>query len=715
VAIAGGVNLYLHPSKYQSLCQRQMLSHDGKCHSYGAGADGFVPGEGVGTLVLKPLSMAKEHGDHIYAVIAASAFDHSGRSNGYTSPNPNSLANLIGSTLSKAHFHPETIGWVEGHGTGTQLGDSIEIAAMTQVFQSRSAKKQYCPIGSVKSNIGHSESAAGIAGIAKVIAQLKHRQLIPSIHSERENPNIEFRNSPFYLQHELSEWKSSPDHRRRALINSFGAGGVNACVLIEEYEEQAAPPRFPESIPALFVLSARNEDRLREYVDRFLTYLRSGPGVNLADLCYTLQVGRETMEARLALVVSGVDELIGRLDEWSLKASAADVYHGYVRPQSKGVKIAETAGLSLASIGAMWVAGNDADWSALYPEATPRRIPLPAYPFARDRYWISSASVREKQTLPVAQLHPLISYNSSTLREMSFTSCLSDKAFYAIDHKVNEEGIFPGTGFLEMACIAGSIAAEHRIRRITDIVWSRPLSFRSGSQTVRTSLKYAGESVVYTVSSLDEDSETVLHSEGRLAFNSNWTTPADAEYSLAIEKLKTQCSKREEGDEYYSRLSRLGLNYGPSFRCIREIYIGDSFALAKLRIPEGLKADFEQFILHPSIMDGALQTVGALAGGPESLTPHLPFALDAIDILHPLRHTCYAYVEFSGSREPNRSGVRKFNIRLLNESGDVLIGFRNLFARPISIAALVPCPEESDALPDSGVHLALGNERLIVG
>ncbi|HET8891422.1 MAG TPA: SDR family NAD(P)-dependent oxidoreductase [Candidatus Angelobacter sp.] len=686
VAIAGGVNLYLHPSKYQSLCQRRMLSLDGKCHSYGAGDDGFVPGEGVGTLVLKPLNKAIEHQDHIYAVIPASAFDHSGRSNGYSAPNPNSQANLIRHTLKKAHIHPETIGYVEGHGTGTQLGDGIEIAALTQAFQTQTPKTQFCPIGSVKANIGHSESAAGIAGVAKVILQMKHRQLAPSIHSDEANPNIEIKQSPFYLQHGLSEWKSSAAHPRRALVNSFGAGGVNACVILEEHEVPEASNGTREAGPYLFTLSAKNEDRLREYVSRLLIHLRREQDPDLSRLCYTLQVGREAMEERLAIVVSEVNELIDRLDDWSRRGSSDGILRGNAGARRKRSKSAETAGQSLTEIASMWVAGEEINWDALYPGTKPRRTSLPSYPFARERYWIASSPASEKQTLPNAQLHPLISYNCSTLKETSFASSLSDTAFYACDHKVNEEGIFPGAGFVEMACIAGSIAAERRVRKIEDIVWIKPLSFRKGPQTVRTSLKYVGDIVEYVVSSLDDENETILHSEGRLAFSNSWAAPADAENRIPIETLKAQCAQREDGTAYYNKFRKYGLNYGPSFQVIQEIYINSAFALSKLKIPDHLKGDFGQFILHPSMIDGALQTAAGLVGGLESLTPHLPFALDEVEILHPVRQTCYAYTEFASSREPNLAGVRKFNIRLLNESGDVLINFRNLFVRALPTA-----------------------------
>ncbi|MEO8033557.1 MAG: type I polyketide synthase, partial [Acidobacteriota bacterium] len=691
VAIAGGVNLYLHPAKYQSLCLGRMVSLDGTCHSYGAGDDGFVPGEGVGTLVLKPFSKAIQDQDRIYAVIRASAWDHSGRSNGYSAPNPNAQANLIHHTLEKAHVHPETIGYVEGHGTGTQLGDSIEIAALTQAFQKQTSKKNFCPIGSVKANIGHSESAAGIAGLAKVILQMEHRQLAPSIHSEMPNPNIDFRESPFYLQHELSEWAPSPDHPRRALINAFGAGGVNACLIVEEYEEPVAADDGRDGGPYLFTLSARNEDRLRGYADRLLARLRNGNRVDLASLCYTLQVGRDAMEERLAIVVSDVGELVDRLSDWRERGSAAGIYRGSLGPRrgsKRSLKLAMTGTgeSSLIAVASKWAAGEEVEWESLYSEMKPRIISAPTYPFARERYWVSDSLPSERATLPVARLHPLIAYNSSTLKAVKFSSSLPDTAFYAIDHQVHDESIFPGAGFLEMACIAGNMAGEERVWKIKDIVWNQPLSFRKGSQTLRTVLKRAGDCSEYDISSFDDENEAVLHSEGRLEFRKGWTEEADTEERVSIETLKAQCAGPEDGAAYYEKFRKYGLKYGPSFQTIQELYVNKSFALAKLEIAEHLKGEFGQFILHPSLIDGALQSAAGLVGGMELATLYLPFALDEVEIVRPVSQCCYAYAEFADPNEQNCADVRTFNIRLLSESGEVLIRFKNLFVKSLADA-----------------------------
>ncbi|HEX6101022.1 MAG TPA: SDR family NAD(P)-dependent oxidoreductase [Thermoanaerobaculia bacterium] len=706
VAVAGGVNLYLHPAKYHSLCQKRMLAEGGKCYSYGAGDDGFVPGEGVGTVVLKPLSRAIADRDRIHAVIRASAFDHSGRSNGYSAPNPNAQAHLISRTLEKARIHPETIGYVEGHGTGTQLGDSIEVAALTKAFRKETTRRQFCPLGSVKANIGHSESAAGIAGLAKVVLQMQHGQLAPSIHSDVPNPNIEFETSPFYLQHRLSEWQRPADHPRRALINSFGAGGLNACLVVEEYNESHHPSR--DAGPYLFTLSAKNEERLHDYADRLLAFVRSDRRVDLASLCYTLQTGREAMEERLAIVVGDVDELIDRLGEWSVDAAAAGVHRGSLRPRrgsNRSLKLVPAAHeLSLDDVASQWVAGDKVDWDSLYFGEKPRRIAIPTYPFARERYWLSDTPASELSVPSRTSLHPLIAYNSSTLDEVRFSSSLPETAFCAADHKVGDEGILPGAAFLEMACFAANMASEQRVRKIKDVMWMQPLSFRNGAQTLRTVLRRTAEGAEYVTSSFNDDHEQVIHSEGRLVFGNNRIKVAASEDRMTPQMLKTQCSPPEPGSTYYDKFRSLGLNYGPSFQTIQEIHVNHVFALSKLKIADELKKEFGQFILHPSMIDGALQTIAGLVGGQSPRTAWLPFALDELEILGPVPQTCYAYAERADAAVQNPTGVSKFNIRLLNESGETLIKLKNLYVRPLA-APLAAGHSPAPSRPAAGGRL----------
>lgn len=244
MAIAGGVNIYTHPSTYIYLSQMRMLSKTGSCKSFGAGADGFVPGEGVGVVLLKPLSKAIKDKDHIYAVIKSTNLNHGGKTNGYTVPNPIAQKELIRGAIDKAGISAREISYIEAHGTGTELGDPIEIAGLTQAFDKDSKDRQYCAIGSAKANIGHLEGAAGIAGVIKTVLQMNHKTLVTSIHSEQLNPKIAFGKTPFYVQHGASEWKrpvveingKETECKRIAGISAFGASGTNAHAIIEEFD-----------------------------------------------------------------------------------------------------------------------------------------------------------------------------------------------------------------------------------------------------------------------------------------------------------------------------------------------------------------------------------------------------------------------------------------------------------------------------------------------
>src|SRR5262249_38432447 len=192
LAISGGVNVSIHPNKYLALSAGQFISSDGHCQSFGEGGDGYIPGEGVGVVVLKRLSDAQRDGDHIYGIIRGSALNHGGKTNGYTVPNPQAQAAAISRALAESRTDARHISYIEAHGTRPKLGDPIEIAALSKAFQQYTQETGFCLIGSVKSNIGHCESSAGIAGLTKVLLQMRHQQIAPSLHSRQLNPHIDF-------------------------------------------------------------------------------------------------------------------------------------------------------------------------------------------------------------------------------------------------------------------------------------------------------------------------------------------------------------------------------------------------------------------------------------------------------------------------------------------------------------------------------------------
>lgn len=700
VAIAGGVNLYLHHSKYHSLCKKGMLAKGNKNYSFGAGDDGFVPGEGVGSILLKPLSKAIADKDHIYAVVKGSAVGHGGSSNGYSAPNPNSQATLIEETLQNAKVHPETISYVEGHGTGTQLGDSLEIVSLTNAFKSKVEKKQFCPIGSVKANIGHTESAAGIAGVTKILLQLKHKLLAPTINSEVVNPNINFEKSPFYLQHSLSKWEHLPNTPRRALINSFGAGGVNACLVIEEFLDTKTKVEKPKvTNPQLIVFSAKTSESLLKYVNKFLIVLGETKNINLANVAYTLQTGREAMQVRLAFIVSTREELMKEIKNWKQETASKNYFKskdGTVQiiknPTNEEKKHIDALleNKQLAELAKIWIQGIKIEWDHYYTTVDePQRISLPTYPFAKERYWITNNSLKNNQPKRVEsttqQLHPLVSHNISTLRTIGFESLLDNNAYYAEDHKVNGVKIFPGAGFLEIASVSGSLAGEQKVHKIKDIVWIHPLTFQQRPKSIQTYLRKNGSGTSYEVTSLNEMNERITHSEGRIMYQSHSNHANGIEEKIDLEALKNSCHTTIVSNNYYDSFEKSGIKYGEAFQTVRELHLSDSFALAKLEIAANLQADFDQFILHPSLLDGALQTVAGLLGSTNSDKSYLPFAIDELEIIRPLTQTCYSVVEFAAHKENMQSDIKKFNIQIVNRKGALLVRIKNFYARALSI------------------------------
>ncbi|MEY4483118.1 MAG: hypothetical protein RL693_570, partial [Verrucomicrobiota bacterium] len=392
-AIVGGVNALLTSPLFESFQNAGMLAGDGRCKTFDEGANGYVRGEGVGALLIKPLKQARADGDPVYAVIRASAENHGGRASSLTAPNPQAQAEMLTRAYREAGIDPRTVGYIEAHGTGTPLGDPIEVDGLKQAFATLTgdfigtARAAYCGLGSVKTNIGHLEAAAGIAGIIKVVLAMKHQTLPGNLHFTKLNPYVTVEGSPFFVVGKTQAWDAFSDNAgailpRRAGVSSFGFGGVNAHVVIEEFI--AAGPRDP-SVPGgnyLIVLSAKTDDRLRESAGQLLRFLEAGypddAEISLRDVAYTLQIGRASMEKRMGVSVDSLEALKIRLKDFL--AGRTTMSMG--TPQSRLLEL--------------WLESGDVDWRELYVGERPSRIHLPAYPFARERYWAESPKAKRR-------------------------------------------------------------------------------------------------------------------------------------------------------------------------------------------------------------------------------------------------------------------------------------------------------------------------------
>lgn len=320
LALAGSISLQVSPNEAFFYQEGGIGDPDGHCRAFDAQASGTVSGSGIGIVVLKRLEDALAEGDCIHAIIRATALNNDGAIKfSYTAPSVEGQAEVIAEALALADVDPETITYVEAHGTGTRLGDPIEVEALTRAFRAATAKKGFCAIGSVKTNIGHLVNAGGVASLIKTALAFAHKQIPASLNFNEPNPQIDFASSPFYVNTKLQPWQTN-GFPRRAGVSSFGIGGTNVHMIVEE------PPVIPSSDIArqwqLLLLSAKTATALQTQTENLVAHLQRAADINIADVAYTLQVGRRAFGHRRALLCRTTDEAIAALQT----PDAADVW-----------------------------------------------------------------------------------------------------------------------------------------------------------------------------------------------------------------------------------------------------------------------------------------------------------------------------------------------------------------------------------------------------
>ena len=391
MALAGGVNINSHPAKYIHLCEGKFAAKDGRCRAFGDGGSGYVPGEGVGAVLLKPLANAIADGDVIHGVIKATALNHGGKTNGYTVPNPVAQASVVELALEKSGLQAQDISVVEAHGTGTSLGDPIEISGLLSAFGNDLDPRTRIAIGSVKTNIGHLESAAGIAGLTKILLQMRHKTLVPSLHSTHLNDNIDWHKVPFQVQQSVEPWRSRQGAPCYAALSAFGAGGSNGHLIVASAPEAAE--QAVNNDTQLIILSAATTHSLSHMCDQLAMHCRATPQLALADLAYTLQIGRDAFAQRIAFVAESIDDAITQLEQLVgvLVAGQTDDRIGSEGSESiarllSGNTAAQFAqqlleAQDLSALARLWLCGADLPWAELLTTLAGRKVSLPGYVF----------------------------------------------------------------------------------------------------------------------------------------------------------------------------------------------------------------------------------------------------------------------------------------------------------------------------------------------
>jgi amino acid adenylation domain-containing protein len=403
LALAGGVHLATSPKVFLATTRMGLLSPTGRCRTFDAAADGWVVSEGVGAVILKRLDDAVRDADHIYGVIRGCSINHDGTKNGFTAPKAAAQAALQRRVYEQAGINPETIDYVELHGTSSLLGDEIELLALKESFGSFTRKKGFCAIGSLKPNIGHAIAAAGITCLLKVLLAIRQRQIPPLAGLEKVNDALGLDISPFYLNTRVVDWERQGGRPRRAAINGLSASGTNCHLIIDEFIPETGPigeSAMEPSSPSLVVLSAQNNARLRASASNLLRFLKRSAGLRLTDVAFTLQTGRQEMQERLAFTACSLSEAEHKLSAFLNGETVGASYRGHVEGINDAAspfisdeerRLSLTAAIndqSLDKLALLWTAGIEIDWSLLDQAGRPKTVPLPTYSFARERFWL---------------------------------------------------------------------------------------------------------------------------------------------------------------------------------------------------------------------------------------------------------------------------------------------------------------------------------------
>lgn len=704
MALTGGISLLLTPKRFIWYSKAGILSPTGALRTFDENANGTVRGEGVGFILLKPLARAIADGNRILGVIKGSAVNHGGKSPTLTHPSANAQAEVIVNALQAGGVDPSDVSYIEAHGTGTVKGDPIEVQGLVQAFQSRSAGSRngnhpWCGLGSVKPNIGHLEGAAGIAGVIKVLLAMRHKTLPPLANFSKPNPRISL-GSAFYFVNKVQPWE--PGNKSRiAGVSSFGFAGTNAHVILAEapgIDTGEAASGSRAQCASVVVLSAKDPERLRERAGQ-LQHAVARQGFtdrDLEALAFTLQVGRDPMRHRLGFVAGSMEELEARLQQF---VEGKSELQGFYLGEAEGP--VEADGQLQHAIGQwreegdasklleLWIHGVEVDWEGLHTKPKHAILSLPAYPFARERYWVSRpAGSSSSSSDPAAggPLHLLVHQNTSDLSGLRFSSVFTGEEFFFADHRIQGRRVLPAAAYLEMVREAVTRAVPRPERDIKspaqpivvkNLVWLRPLIATNERVAVHIRLvPTSGEELSFKIYSRSGSGEEVVHAQG-LAFSG----AIDKAPRLDVQEL----TRRSQLPSYsakacYAAFQALQIDYGDEHRGIEELCVEGNEAIARLSLAGSKSTD--GLVLHPGILDSALQaTIGFALAPKKTNGAMLPFELQNAEIYGPSVARMWAVV-----RRQTSGGAwsgEQYDIDLCDEMGRVCVRLNGLSTRSI--------------------------------
>ncbi|WP_072988698.1 non-ribosomal peptide synthetase [Clostridium cavendishii] len=698
-AIVGGVTLHMIPETGGMVYE---ASND-KVKAFDKHANGTVWSEGIAAILIKPLEKAKEDNDNIYAIIKGSSANNDGTTSSITAPSSISQAEVIQSCWEDARVDPETISYIETHGTGTVLGDPIEIKGLTQAFEKYTNKKQFCGIGSVKNNIGHTVGCSGLASIIKVVLALKYKKLPGTVGFVSPNSLIDFISSPVFFNSHTVDWNPACKIRRCG-VSAFGFSGTNVHILLEEADEKKIIKNDKKNY--LFTCSAKTEQALLMQIMKYLNYLRRNPNISLSDFCYTASISRGQYQHRVAIIFNNKEQILGKLMETignnlvdfnvpdknqfygfhkivRLKngLSRNELNDGQIRKISKKADLfiktnKESQNIDvLREICSMYINGATINWQEFYEEGLYNKISIPGYPFEKKRFWISpSETIKTEKTKKHNDEHPLLGdIKLITKNKVIFESRISvEESWILQEHKVDGDSIIPGTAYIEMAVVAGKRIFNQSVCSIEDIQIYSPITMNPYKErTVQFIVSIERNQIGYEIisSNLDDNYTSgnwTIHGSGKYVLHRGEENPSK---QFSLEEFKQECSKIVEFDIEDVFKEGGAITFGPRWNCIKKLQTGNDKALVELQLNTDFLQDLKQYHLHPALLDCAI-SVGAHLSQRKSKV-YLPVSYRKVKVFGNLPAKVYALL--CPVTDIDNEEFIKYNVCIMDEHEKCLV------------------------------------------
>ena len=662
---------------------RGTFSSHNRTRTFDQSSDGMSLGEGVIVLMVKKLSEAINDRDHIHAVVKGSAINQDGKTVGLTAPSTSAQSKVVLQAHKKASIDPASVSYIEAHGTATQLGDPVEVGGISSALSKSVPKKQFCGIGSVKTNIGHLDNAAGLASLVKVVMAMKHQTLPASLYFNSPNNNIEFIDSPVYVVDSKRKWDAASSEPYVAGISAFGLSGTNCHTVLQSF--QCIEEHAQQSTTKYYFLpiSAKTEESLKRLVSKYLKFLDTvGEALVLENMCFTAATGRWHHRYRIAIIFTTKCELREALQALNSQyKTGICVNYDITRLDDADNR------KNIESIATHYCEGEDVDWQSIYPNNC-HKLSLPTYCFERDRCWVQkSEQFNEPNQYSVKGediQHPLIdALVTETLGLKLFETQLSPKTHWELyDHKVMDSYVLPGTCYIEMAIRALGVLPN---TSKNDLVFSK---FQFISPCTVNSLD---DSVVLQTKVISSDKEHKVEIVSRGVDNA-WVVHAEAVSPVQVsESPGTNHTELFEDESKNNANEAVSLQF-ISARCTEEIefskqeeidrglFIGDRWneaagtATASLNkreflfnhsLPMKYACEINDYFYHPALFDTAINAANHIIGD-GSL--YLPLAYQNLKIRRKLPESVFIHVKLHGKAD---SEVVQFSIDLIDSRGTI--------------------------------------------